>query len=156
MLFSQKKYEIWQESDNSRRRYSLLNCRRVIWISISSVQKYTAGDARILKVTWRNEAWSLPGQRAFLLFQNLIVNKHPPNFLVWLWLLATRSNHCPQTPWCQLQWVQASQWTSKSHSAVVWVRLRFNRFFKASSFPNFKDCRAGTPGFGSSANRSNL
>ena len=71
-------------NDSLRRRYFVLNCRPVIWIFISSVQRYRWRFTSPWKSDLRK--WNivnLARQRPVLFLQNqLIPNKHPYNSLL--------------------------------------------------------------------------
>jgi hypothetical protein len=89
-----------------------------------------------MKTIYRNEACNCGETRALSPSKSPHSKQWSSQFPVHLMLLAARSNHFPQTPWCQLQSVQATQPTSKL-SFLLRFRLRFLSFFKGALLLNF-------------------
>ena len=65
------------QTDDNLRRHFLLNCRRVGWIVVSSVQQYTW---RCMNTWRRNKHWSVAREKPLLLIL-LVASKHPHNSL---------------------------------------------------------------------------
>ena len=69
-------------NDYLRRRYFLLNCRPVTWITFTT-SKNTGGDERVWKWLTEIKSWTVARQKTFLLLQNLLIaRKYPHNSLL--------------------------------------------------------------------------
>ena len=120
-----KEKMIWQMNYNLRRRYCLLNCRRLVWITISIVQKYRCrctGPWRTLLLL--NDI----SQFSILITTCLVV-------------AARCSWQFSQTPWCQFQRVQALQWILNSHVPLLRLSqmLRLLGVFNGPLLSNLKN-----------------
>jgi hypothetical protein len=135
-----KMYAIWQTNDSLSRRHPLpleiQACHLDHNIRCPAIQ---VAMNESLKMTWRNE--TLKSCESVLFFSFRISSQQASSqFPVHLLLLAARSSHFPQTPWCQLQSVQVTQPTSKPSWSSPQTHAQVPQLLQGRFASEFQQC----------------
>lgn len=123
----------------------------------SSVSSYpassnTKGDAQVPKNDSKNQVLKFGETKNYS-----SPSESSQKFLVQLLLLAAPSIQCPQTFWCQLDWVQASQSTSKQSLSSPQAQAQAPQLLQGSFASEFqKGVLMWAPSHVSSATRRQL